>query len=61
MLFHFFFLFIGLYFLISMVITQIFTPIADLVIPIEVQTKEAKTKTETHPVIVEIKISEYSI
>ena len=44
-----------------MVITQIFTPIADLVIPIEVQTKEAKAKTETHPVIVEIKISEYSI
>ena len=61
--YHFFkfFLIIDLYFLIPAVIAQIFNPIAELVIPTEVWTKKAKAETETHPVIVEITISMYSI
>ena len=50
MLLFFFFLFIDLCLLIPMVITQIFTPIAELVIPFEIPTKEAKAEVETHPV-----------
>ena len=38
----FFFLIIDLYFLTPAVIAQIFNPIAGLVIPIEIPTKEAK-------------------
>ena len=34
-----------------------FTPIEELVIAIQIPTKEAKAEIETHPVIVEIKIS----
>ena len=52
------FLIIDLYFLIPAVITQIFNKIAELVITIEIPTKEAKTEVETHPVIEEIIISE---
>ena len=59
--FFFFFLIIDLYFLIPVVITQIFNPFAELVIPIGIPTKEAKVEMETHPVIVEITISESSI
>ena len=55
------FLFNDLYFLIPAVITQIFNPIAELVIPIGIPTEEAKTEMETHPVTVEIKISACSI
>ena len=51
--FFFFFLIIDLYFLIAAVITQIFNPIAELVIPIGIPTKEAKTEMETLPVTVE--------
>ena len=40
--FFFFFLIIDLYFLTPAVIAQIFNPIAGLVIPIEIPTKEAK-------------------
>ena len=40
--FVFFFLIIDLYFLIPAVITQIFNPIAELVIPIGIPTKETK-------------------
>ena len=53
-----FFLFIDLYFLIPAVITQMFNPIAELIIPIGFPTKEAKVEMEIHPVTVEIKISE---
>ena len=53
----FFFIIIDLYFLIAAVIAQIFNPIAELVILIGIQTKEAKAEFETHPVIVEAKIS----
>ena len=42
------FLFIDLYFLIPAAITQIFNPIAELVIPMEISTKEVKTEIETH-------------
>ena len=50
------FFIINLYFLIAAVITQIFNPIAELVIPIGMSTKKAKAKMETRPVIVEITI-----
>ena len=52
--FFIFFLIIDLYFLIPAVLTQIFNPVAELVIPIEISTKEAKVVIETHPVIVVI-------
>ena len=39
--------------------TLIFNPIAELVIPIGIPTKEAKVKT--HPVIVEVTISKWSV
>ena len=54
-------LFIDLYFLIPVIITQICTPVAEHVFPIEIPTKKAKAEKETHPVIVEIIISECSI
>ena len=56
-----FFLIIDSYFLIPTVITQIFNPIIELAIPIGIPFKEAKREMETHPVIVEITISERSI
>ena len=49
----FFFLIIDLYFFSAAVIAQIFNPIAELVIPIEIPTKEAKADMEIHPVIVD--------
>ena len=52
-----FFLIVELCFLTPEVVTQTFNPIAELVIPIEIPTKEAKVETETHLVIVEITIS----
>ena len=58
--FFFCFLIIDLQFLILAVITQIFNPIAEL-IPLEIQTKEAKAEMGTHPVIVEININKCSI
>ena len=58
--FYPFFLIIDLYFLIAALITQIFNPIAKLAILIGIPTKEAKAETETHPVIVEIAIREFS-
>ena len=57
--FFLFFLIIDLYFLIPAVITQIFIPIAELVIPIGILTKEAEAEIEAHPVIVEIVISQW--
>ena len=56
-----FFLIVELCFLTPEVVTQTFNPIAELVIPIEIPTKEAKVETETHLVIVEITISKCSI
>ena len=57
--FFLFFLIIDLYFLIPAVIAQIFNPIAERLIPIEVPAKEAEM--ETHSVIVEPKIRKFSI
>ena len=59
--FFFFFLMTDLYFLIPVAIAQIFNPIAELVIPIGIPTKEAKSEMEIHPVIVEAKIRNCSI
>ena len=56
-----FFLIIDLRFLTPAVIAQIFNPIAELVIPIGIPSKEAKVEIEIHPVIVEVKIMECSI
>ena len=42
----FFFLIIDLYFLIAAVIARIFNPIAELVIPIGIPTKEIKTEIQ---------------
>ena len=54
--FFFFILIFGLYFLIPVVIAQFFNPIAKIVIPIGIPTKERKAEKETHPVIAEAKI-----
>ena len=59
--FFLFFFFICLHSLIPAVITQIFNPIAELVIPVGIPTKEAKVEMETHPVILEITVIEWSI
>ena len=56
--FFLFLLIIDLHFLIPAVITQIFEPIVELAIPIGIATKEGKAEMETHPIIVEITISE---
>ena len=52
------FLITDLYFLVPAVITQIFNPVVELVIPIGITTKKAKAEMETHPVIAEITKSE---
>ena len=52
----FFFLIIDVYFLIPAVIAQIFNPIAEFVIPVQVPIKEAKAEIQIHPVIVEAKV-----
>ena len=54
--FFFFFIVINLCFLIPAVITQIFNPTAELIIPIGILSKEAKAEMETLSVIVEAKI-----
>ena len=51
--FFLFFLIIDLYLLIPVAIAQIFGPIAQIVIPIGIPSKEAKTEIEIHPIIVE--------
>ena len=59
--FFLFFLTIDLNFLITAVIAQVFKPIAELVSPIGTPTKESKVEMITHPVIIEIIISKWSI
>ena len=44
--------------MIPAVITQMFNPNKELVIPTGISTKEAKAEMNTHPIIVEITISE---
>ena len=53
--FFFIFLITDLYILIAAVITQIFTPITELVIPIGIPTKETNTEMETHPELQNLK------
>ena len=60
-MFLFFFLIIDLYFLSPAVIAQIFNTVAELVIPIGIPATEVKAKMVTHPIIVEIIISKWSI
>ena len=43
---YFFFLIINLYFLIPAAIAHIFNPISELVIPIEIPSKKAKSEIE---------------
>ena len=57
----FLFLIVNLYFLIPLASAQIFNSIAELVIPIEIPSKEAKAEIEIHPVIVEAKTRKCSI
>ena len=57
----FFSLIIYLYFLVPPVISKMFNPIAELLIPIGIPTKEEKAEMETHPVIVEAKIRKCTI
>ena len=45
---------IGLYFLIPQVIVQIFNPVVELVIPIEIPSKIEKAETEAQPVTVNL-------
>ena len=47
--------------LIPAAIVQIFNPIAELVIPIAIPSKEAKAKMEIHPVNAEAKIWKCSV
>ena len=54
-------LYIDLYVLIRAVIKQIFNPIAELVIPIGIPSKEAKAEFIIYPVVVEAKIRKCSI
>ena len=59
--FFLFFLIIDLYFLINVVNAQIFNPIAEIVIPIGIATKETKAEIEIHPATAEAKIRKRSI
>ena len=54
------FFIIDLYIIIPAVVTQSFSPTAELVIPTGTQTNEANTENETQPVTVEARISKYS-
>ena len=40
---------------------QIINPVAELIIPIAIPTKEQKSERETHPEVLEITISNWSI
>ena len=48
-----------IFYLFPAAIAQIFNPIAELVIPIGMSSKEAKAEIEIHPVIAEAKIRKY--
>ena len=61
MFFYLVFLIIELHFSIPAVITQIFNPTAEFVIPIGILTTEAKLEIETQLMKVEAKINEHPI
>ena len=48
-------------FLIPAIITKVFNPIAELIIPIRIPTKETKAEMAMHPVTVELGVSKCSI
>ena len=56
-----FFLIIDLTVLISAVITQVFNPTVENAILVGLPTNDAKEETETHPVILDSKISKYTM
>ena len=56
-----YFLIIDLYFLVSAVIAQIFNPVTEIVVSVEIPSKGAKAEIEIHSVIAEAKIREISI
>ena len=57
----FLFFIIDLYFLIPTANAQAFNPIAEVIIPIGISSKEAKEEIEIHPVITEARIRKCSI
>ena len=57
----FLFFIIDLYFLIPAAIAQAFNPIAEVIIPIGISSKEAKAEIEIHPVTVVVKIRKCSV
>ena len=59
--FFFFFLIIDLYCLVPAVIGQIFNPIAELVTPTAIPSKEGKAEIEIHPVTTKVTIRECSV
>ena len=56
-----FILIIDFYFLIPAFIAQIFNPTAELIIPLQISSKEAKAEIEIYPVTVDVKIRKCSI
>ena len=58
--FFFFFWLIDLHFLIASVISQIYDATVEFVIPIGIQTKEAKAETKMDPVTADTEIKKYS-
>ena len=58
--FFFFFLIIYLYFLIPVVITELYIAIVKLVVPSKIPTKEEIVKIETHSATAEAEISKCS-
>ena len=53
--FLFFFVIIDLYLILPAVIAQVFNPIAELIIPVGISTKETKQEIEINPVAAEAK------
>ena len=54
-------LIIDLYFLILAIIAQIFNPIVEVIIPLEISTREAKVEMEMRTVTVKAKVRKCSI
>ena len=59
--FFFFFLIIGFYFLILPIIAKIFNPILELIMPLEISTKEAKAEMEIDTINAKTKVRKFSM
>ena len=57
--FFFIFYIIDLYIFVAAAIARMFSPIAELVIPIEIPSKEGKEVIKIHPVSAEAKIRKF--